>query len=128
MIYCCIFCSMDAFSTKMTHSQPLFKKLNILPLEMLYEYHVSIFAYKLLYHNVPEALKPLFITNDRPHSYNTRSSTRMLPLFFRRLKIANFGLKYNIGRIWNSLQNYLDFNSNFSSFKTSLKHFYIGQL
>lgn len=56
-----------------SHTDPLFKILNILPLETLFTYRIGQFMHKVTMNKLPSNLLSHFIYKQNIHSYNTRS-------------------------------------------------------
>ena len=53
------------FSKHLAHTEPIFKSLNILPLNSLYYYRIGLFMYKLSNGLLPEALNELYIKTNK---------------------------------------------------------------
>ena len=56
----------------LSHTEPLFSKLNSLPFDKLVQYRISLTMFKLHHGQEPESIKSLFQLNSDVHSYNTR--------------------------------------------------------
>lgn len=79
-----------AFSPPLTHTKPLFPKLNILLLHLLYKFHVSCFVFSYFNRLVPATLSSLLNFNREFHDYSTRSCFN-LHKFSRRYQFAILG-------------------------------------
>ena len=55
-----------------SHTQPLFQDLSILPLEKLVLYRIALIMYKMSNGLIPKTMSDLYITNKDIHSYDTR--------------------------------------------------------
>ena len=60
------------FSHYVSHAQPLFQDLSILPLEKLVLYRIALIMYKMSNCLIPKTMSDLNITNKDIHSYDTR--------------------------------------------------------
>ena len=60
------------FSHYISHTQPLFQDLSILPLEKLVLYRIALIMYKMSNSFIPKTMSDLYITNKDIHSYDTR--------------------------------------------------------
>jgi hypothetical protein len=95
-----------------SHAIPLFQSGSILPINLLYIKSISILMYDISKTNVPPNLSAMFISLEKIHEYNTRSSS-----------MKNFHVKYtgsdlqkrffaNTGaRVWNVVPMELRENS-----------------
>ena len=61
-------------SPKLEHTAPLFKKLNLLPLEYLFKFAILIFMFKCKNHMLPQMFQDCFIINKNCKSKETRQS------------------------------------------------------
>jgi hypothetical protein len=112
------------FSYHLAHTPPLYKSLKILPLDKLYQYSLSLFAYKLINLTVPPLLHAILTTPVNTHSHYTRT-TQSLPTFFFRHRVSQIGLKYNLSRLYNSLPVSLKDIHSFALYKHKIKLFLI---
>lgn len=115
------------FSHYRTHTPPLFKQLKILPLTSLYNYYLSLFAYKTTHLTVPTPIHEILTTRDNTHSYATRS-TQHLPIFFHLHRISKMGVKYNLSRYYNNLPETIKHSTSYFVFKKKLKLFLLNQI
>ena len=58
--------------SRYAHSQPLFKRLNLLTFKELYIYSIQIFMYKFHNNQLPDIFLNFFCYNRQVHSHNTR--------------------------------------------------------
>jgi hypothetical protein len=109
------------------HTPPLFKILNILPLDKLYKYHLSLFAYNFVNFSVPTSIHELLSTQRSTTTLNTRSSMH-LPIHFHLHRVSKMGIKYNMSRMYNTLPTFLHQIPSYSSFKSQLKLFLLSEI
>lgn len=111
------------FSKRMEHSQPLFRTLNVLPLNILYKYRMLIFLHKLILGKVPTILSDLFVRNRDLHSYCTRQANH-----FKTPKINVECYKksflYNAITIYNKASLIFDFTSKLHTFKKNVRKYF----
>lgn len=108
------------FSSRLAHTDPLFKQLRILKFDQLYKYNVNLLMYNYINNRLPSHFNNFFLTNDDVHLYNTRSINDMY-LNHRKLDICRMGIKYNAPRIWNYLPANIRHFPSMSGFKRMLK-------
>ena len=103
------FCKFDE------HSNPLFKKINILKLSDLIKFQISIFMYKFHKNQLPAVFDSYFLSINKVHNYSTRlSSTHTYSLPKARTSYGKFRIKFIGAKVWNAL----DADSKTISFKT----------
>ena len=56
------------------HTDPLFLKLEVLPLKKLYQFYIILFMFKYSNDMLPHLFKSIFIVNYDIHNYNTRQA------------------------------------------------------
>ena len=104
------------FSPPRTHSKPLFSKLNILSLHLLYKFHVSCFVFSYFSPLVPASISSLLHLNREFHDYLTRSRLN-LHKFSRRYQ---FAICSQAPTIWNDIPLTLRNSLAVSNFKKKL--------
>lgn len=85
-----------------SHTDPLFKKLNLLKIEDIYKMHcIKIFS-NSRQGILPSYLTEQLLTNESFHNYNTRQITNIhnLPI---KTKLEEQTLNMKISKVWNSL-------------------------
>ena len=110
------------FSPPRTHSKPLFSKLNILSLHLLYKFHVSCFVFSYFNRLVPASLSSLLHLNREFHDYLTRSRLN-LHKFSRRYQ---FAICSQAPTIWNDIPLTLRNSLAISNFKKKLKLYFLS--
>ena len=102
------------------HTENLFKELNVLKLNNVFQLSVSMFMYKFVNGLLPNVFKNFYKCNNMNHSYNTRQSSLFQTpavksdLLFRSIRIKGV-------HIWNYLFKNIDVNVGLSSFKYNVK-------
>ena len=108
------------FSNWNSHTAPLFRSLNILPLSNINDFHVCCYVYRSLNNLLPSHLSNMFVSNRCVHSYQTRNSQNLhiqqYRLSLRKHTVRNFG-----SHLWNSIPEYLRKLPTYSLFKKTLK-------
>lgn len=110
------------FSPPLTHTKPLFSKLNILSLHLLYKFHVSCFVFSYFNRLVPATLSSLLHFNREFHDYSTRSCFN-LHKFSRRYQ---FAICSQAPTIWNDLPLTFHNSLTISNFKKKLKLYFLN--
>ena len=92
------------FSDFKAHTNPIFKKLNIIKFPDLVFLYTAIFMYDYYSDNLPTSFKSYYAQVNQRHSYNTRlasKSSYLLPKI--RTNYGKFNIKYSGVKIWNSI-------------------------
>ena len=100
------------FSHYVSHTQPLFQDLSILPLEKLVLYRIDLIMYKMSNGLIPKTMSDLYITNKDIHSYDTRYKN----LF--RIPKGTIDYTSLSARLWNILNMKIDVHVPLSQFKS----------
>ena len=100
------------FSEHLAHTEPIFKSLNIIPLNSPY-YHM--FGHKLSNGLLPEALNELYIKKNKIHHYPTRNCDKY------HIQTSTDSFSNVSARIWNVITINIDVNISFMQFKIVLK-------
>jgi hypothetical protein len=105
------------------HTDPLFKKLNILPVKKVYVYNVAQFMYKWNNGLLPDIFDTMFTYNCKYHQYNTRTASQLsIPSY--SLNVRGNTISKNGVKVWNLVMsnNYHNIKS-YDSYKKTLKSF-----
>ena len=95
------------------HSEPIFKKLNILKLDDIYKLNVAKYCHNYFSSTLPSHLLTLFSIVPDLHEYATRHNTRhTLKIHRPRTVTTSQHILCNGPKIWNSLSNTLYINHN----------------
>ena len=103
------------FSEHLAHTKPIFKSLNILPLNSLYYHRIVVLMYKLYNGLLPEALNGLYIKNNKIHHYPTRKCDKY------HIQTSTDSFPNVSACIWNVITTNIDVNISFMQFKTCFK-------
>ena len=93
------------FSEFRAHSEPLFKKLEILKFRDIISLNNCSFVYDYFHNNLPRSFTNTFFRSDDLHNYSTRQATSGL-LHKPSCKTTTFGLKCIYMRCINSWNQY----------------------
>ena len=103
-----------------SHTMPLFYKLNILPVSLLYDYQVICFMYSYNNNMLPETFDNLFVQNKSIHKYNTRSANDYR-VQYGKTSFTNSNFICRAPELWNVLPNNIKQCSTINNFKSKLK-------
>jgi hypothetical protein len=112
------------FKSYSEHTEPLFKKLNLLNIYKINDYMTSLFMFQFYnMNNMPEIFNNFFKTNNEIHHHNTRSSKKLHKTYTRtnymKHTLSNKGVE-----IWNNLNEDLKSIKFYQSFKKQAKIYY----
>ena len=65
------------FSPYLSHTDPIFKDLNILPFSKLVTQSIGVLMFKYSIHVLPNSIEDLFTSNISINSYNTRNKSKL---------------------------------------------------
>jgi len=106
----------------------LFTELNILPLEAMYQYHVSIFMYKYCNAKLPGIFNNYYVRSDNVHNYFTRQNSDLRTcISIPGNRITNYRketIHYSGVHIFNKLKQFINFDVSIGIFKRSTKMYY----
>ena len=108
------------FSHYISHTQPLFQDLSILPLEKLVLYRIALIMYKISNSLIPKTMSDLYITNKDIHSYDTRYKN----LF--RIPKGTINYTSLSAHLWNILNMKIDVHVPLSQFKSSVVNYLVN--
>jgi hypothetical protein len=105
------------------HTNPLFKKLNILKFEYIRLLQLGQFMYCHKNSLLPKSFNSMFVLNNQVHTYVTRHSKAFhVPLC--RTNIKQFCVRFQGPKLFNSLPLELVNSTSLISFKRKLKGFF----
>ena len=112
----------------LTHSAPLFHKLNTLNIFHLYQYHTILLGYFYFKSILPKNIVKMFTINKEIHSHGTRNSS-LFHLWKVGKTFVQRSVRYSFPTIWNSLPNYICscISLSLSFFKRKLKQYFISK-
>ena len=108
------------FSHYVSHTQPLFQDLSILPLEKLVLYRIALIMSKMSNSLIPKTMSDLYITNKDIHSYDTRYKN----LF--RIPKGTINYTSLSARLWNIINMKIDVHVPLSQFKSSVVNYLVN--
>ena len=105
------------------HTDPLFKKLNILKFDDIRLLQLGQFMYCHKNYLLPKSFNSMFVLNNQVHTYDTRHSKAFhVPLC--RTNIKQFCVRFQGPKLLNSLPLELVNSTSLISFKRKLKAFF----
>ena len=106
--------------SRLAHTEPLFKKQEILKFNVLHQYQIAQFIFNFIKGDISVVFNDMFMYNSDVHHYNTRQSHlfHIPPVSSNQRKRT---LRYEGPVIWNKLQNTVYINCSLCSFKRQLK-------
>ena len=115
-----------SFSEPKSHSEPLFKSLNLLKLNDVIELQILSFVYQWSHRlfPVPPCFNEYFKFTSSVHSYSTRQSCNR-NLFVASVNTTQYGLrslKFTGPRLWNSLPTSITNSNSLRIFRKTLKN------
>ena len=125
-------------------AEPLFKKLDILTLNDIFQLNVLNFVYSTLSYDSPPIFWDWFTYSHQVHSYSTTSSTVIIrenyfdvgtvqetyTLYIQKAKLEKYGkrmMKILGPLLWNKLPEHLQDSDSLSTFKRNVKKYFIDQ-
>ena len=113
-----------SFSEPKSHSEPLFKSLNLLKLNDVTELQILSFVYQWSHRLLPPCFSEYFKFTSSVHSYSTRQSCKR-NLCLASVNTTQYGLrslKFTGPRLWNSLHTSLTTSNSLRIFCKTLKN------
>ena len=116
-----------SFSEPKSHSEPLFKSLNLLKLNDLIEFQILSFIYQWSHKLLPPCFSEYFKFTSSVHSHSTRQSCNR-NLYVDTTQYGLCSLKFAGPRLWNSLPTCITNTSSLrilrKTLKTSILNYY----
>ena len=112
-----------SFSEPKSHSEPLFKSLNLLKLNDVIESQILSFVYQWSHGLLPPCFSKYFNFTSSVHSYATRQSCKR-NLYVASVNTTQYGLrslKFTGPRLWNSLPTSITNSNSLRIFRKTLK-------
>ena len=103
------------FSPYLAHTDPLFKSLEILPMDKIFIDRMGITMFKVTYELIPKSIHQLFSKNKDIHSHNTRNKNLL------RVSSGTKNFTFLSSRIWNAIVCNININVTLPHFKYILK-------
>ncbi len=107
------------------HTEPIFKKLNILPFTKLVVMRIAIMMYKYHIGDTPHVITSLFTKNSDIHNYNTRQAN-LLRVGRGKTESLYRTFTFRSVHIWNFLTKKININVSIFTFKRNLKRYLLN--
>ena len=99
----------------LAHTEIIFKKLGILPIENIFIERVEVSMFKCENGLLPPVMAELYLRNNEIHNYETRNCNKF------SIAAGTETFSHVSARIWNALTSKINVNTSFSKFKILLK-------
>ncbi len=109
------------------HTVPLFKNLQILPVQSLNDFQVACFVFRCFNNLIPAKFCSMFSTNSTVHSYNTRHKSN-LKHNYHRLALRSHTVRIYGVIVWDSLSDELTKLTSINYFRRHYKRLLISDL
>ena len=109
-----------ASANRRAHTEDLFKRLKILPVDKLFIYCTQLFMFKFYHGLVPGIFQNFFASNESIHSHNTRQSSH-LHSFGAHTSLRHRCVRMAGVNIFNHFYDILNLNCLFVTYKYHLK-------
>ena len=103
------------FSPYLAHTDPLFKNLEILPIDKICIDRIGITMFKVTYELIPKPIDQLFSKNKDIHSHNTRNKDLL------RVSTGTKNYIFLSSGIWNAIVCNININVTLPHFKYIVK-------
>ena len=104
----------------LTHTEPLYKKLKLLPLKGIYVYTISLFMFKFTSGMLPNIFSNMFQYSSIHNPYQTRQSNALY-IHFCSTNRSQKNIRYIGAYIWNVLITKINVYCKISTFKIHLR-------
>ena len=102
------------FSPYLAHTDPIYKDLEILPLDQIFIDRIGITMFKVEYELLPKSVIQMFSKNRDIPSHDTRNKDLL------RVTTGTKNFTYLSARIWNAVVSQININVSLSQFKYKL--------
>ena len=110
------------FSDRLSHTEPLFLNLEILPIDKLIQNRIGLFMYKMFHGLHPIGISAMYSQNCDVHSHATRKKNNLhVAIGHSDLYAKSFYCTSII--IWNNIMNKINIALSFPKFKKLLKSY-----
>ena len=113
------------FSNYLEHTEPLFKKLEILNFKQLVIHRIAMLMFKNAKQIVPIAIQMLFARNDQYHNSNARLSRSLHPSVGRGEAIYR-SFSFHGVNIWNYISKHIPVNVTYIRFNKLTKSYLLN--
>ena len=111
----------NTFSDYREHTNPLFKKISILPHEKINDQAIALFKYRYFNRMLPVTFN-FFKPNIELHSHNTRPSSKIHKSYVC-INFKKYSIKYRGCQIWNNLPSEIINSRSLHVFKRNIKKY-----
>ena len=109
-----------AMATRDAHTNPIFRRLNILNISNIYVLNVMMFMLKYKRRLLPNVFEGMFVVNNEIHGHYTRQATKFHSAT-GRLEIVRRSIRVQGVCIWNLLSNRINSDCSPVTFKFRIK-------
>ena len=108
------------------HTDPLFSKLKLLKLDVLYKHQLGIFMYKAANSELPDSILAMLTRIQNIHKHNLRNQNCYY-IQNRRTNSRKFTINYSGSVFWNALPSRLQQLVSINQFKNKLKELLLSK-
>ena len=113
------------FSKRNSHTDILYKSLNILRVADIHNYLIGVFMYKYIDNELPAIFNGMFIRNSQIHNYPTRSKD-MFQLPKCHTSLRQKSILFNGALTWNTIAKNIHISNTLNTFKHTYKQFLVN--
>ena len=99
----------------LSHTEPLFKKLNLQQVPKIHIYKILIFMYKVHHCTAPDIFQEMFTGNNSVHNYGTRQKDKLRVPHVNKSKMKN-SIRVKV-TLWNYMSKQIPFNCSIETWK-----------
>ena len=103
------------------HSDPLFTKLEILRVDIVYFFKLLTFVYKFINLKLPAVFNDFFQYSNSVHQYPTRHNN-LFRMSLARTDLRTRTVRFVAAKLYNQYLNSVDWKTNFKKFKKCIKN------
>jgi hypothetical protein len=109
------------------HTAPLFKELNILPLQQQFQFSKLLFMHSVIYNYAPPSFSNIWVTNgDQTQNYVLRNNDQLM-VPHPRIELFKKSPLYSLPLLWNQL-DHTKLQQNKTTFKIALREKMMSEL
>ena len=108
-------------SDYLSHTEPLFKRLNLQQVPKIHIYKILIFIFKVHHRTAPGIFLEMFTSNNRIHKYNTRQKDDLHVSYAKKSKMKN-SITIKGVKLWNYTSKHIPYNSSIETFKKKVRN------
>ena len=107
---------------RLSHTDPLFKRLGLLKLSQIYMYAITVFMFKYQRGLLPDIFNDLFVYNSSIHGHATRQNN-LLHVPVSKSLVLSRSIRIKGVSIWNNLSKLVNHDCSFGKYKYDLKQY-----